>query len=140
MNKKTISLILGGLLILAFFLPYINVAGLFKISGFDIVAGGKDMSGEKGSLERFVLLLAPLAGVLLILGGINGDKSILPRPVLGILALAGTLYPIIRGLMESKGEGMSQILSFLGIGFWISLIASIAIFAIPALAPDKPKS
>lgn len=135
MNRKTITIILGALIILAFFLPYINVAGFLKFSGFEIVTG-KEMSEGKGAAERYVILLAPIAGILLLAGGLTG-KSILPRPVLGVLALVGTLYIIIRGMMETNGQGMSQVFSLLGIGFWLSLIASIAVFAIPALAPEK---
>lgn len=69
MDRKTLSIILGVALIASFFLPYLNVAGILKVSGLDIVTG-KGMMGEeaKGSIDRFLLLLAPLAGILLLVG------------------------------------------------------------------------
>jgi len=137
MDRKTLSILLGVALIASFFLPYLNVAGILKVSGLDIVTG-KGMMGEeaKGSIDRFLLLLAPLAGILLLVGAFNNENYILGRPVLGILALAGLLYPIIRGVIEGGGKGMGEIFKFMGLGFWLGLAAAIVLLAYN----PKPKS
>jgi hypothetical protein len=125
MNRKTITIVLAVIIIASFFLPYFNMAGLFKMSGLDIISGG-GMDGSKGSPDRFLMLLAPLGGVLLLVGALNNEKYIPSRMVLGVLALLGVIYPLIRGVIEG-GEGLSQVFKFLGIGFWLGLVASVAV-------------
>jgi hypothetical protein len=126
MNRKTITMILAVVIIGAFFLPYFSLGGLFKMSGLDIITGGSMGGNSSGSADRFILLLTPIAGVLLLVGALNNEKYIPSRSVLGILALVGWIYPLIRGLMEG-GSGMSQIFKFMGIGFWLGLVAAIAV-------------
>jgi hypothetical protein len=125
MNRKTITMVLAAVIIVAFFLPYFNLAGLFKMSGLDIITGGS-MGAGKGSADRFVLLLTPIAAVLLLVGALNNEKYTPSRTVLGALALIGWIYPLIRGLMEG-GSGMSQVFKFMGIGFWLGLVAAVAV-------------
>jgi len=96
------------------------------MSGLDIITGGSMGGNSSGSADRFILLLTPIAGVLLLVGALNNEKYIPSRSVLGILALVGWIYPLIRGLMEG-GSGMSQIFKFMGIGFWLGLVAAIAV-------------
>lgn len=128
MNRKTLSIILGVVLLVSFFLPYLSVAGIFKVSGLDIVTGGKGMmSGAKGSADRFLMLLTPIAGALLLVGAFNNEKYPVSRLLLGILALIGILYPILRGVIEGGGEGIGQVFRFLGIGFWLGLVAAIVL-------------
>jgi hypothetical protein len=128
MNKKIITIVLAAVIIGAFFLPYFNLGGLFKMSGLDLVTGKGMGEGESsGSADRYVMLLAPLAGLLLLAGALSNNKYILGRPFLGFLALAGVLYPIIRTLIEGKGEGMGQMFKFMGIGFWLGLVAALAV-------------
>ncbi len=140
MDRKTLSIILGIVLIVSFFLPYLNLAGLFKVSAFDIIKGGGGITeGASGndSPDKYIMLLTPIAGILLILGALN--KDILARPVLGILALVGILYPIIRGLIDGGGEGIGYIFRFLGIGFWLALVAGIVVLVYnPAKKTSNP--
>lgn len=137
MNRKTLSIVLGVVLIASFFLPYLNVAGIFKVSGLDIITG-KGIMGEasKGSAEKYIMLLTPIAGVLLLVGALNNENYPLGRPIIGVLALIGVLYLIIRGLMEGGGKGMGEVFRFLGMGFWLGLIAAIVVLAYN----PKPKS
>jgi hypothetical protein len=130
MDKKTLSIILGIILIASFFLPYLNLAGLFKVSAFDIIKGGGVMEGRssKGSPDKYIMLLTPIAGVLLLIGALN-NNFILGRVLLGILALVGILYPVTRMLIDSGGEGIGEIFGFLGIGFWLALVAGIVVIA-----------
>lgn len=130
MDKKTLSIILGVAIIGAFFLPYFSFAGIFKLSAFDLVSGKEMMEGSRnsgGSAERFVLLVGPLAGVLLLIGALNNGNYILGRPVLGILGLIGSLYLVVRILIEGEGNGIEYIFKLMGLGFWLGLIASIVV-------------
>lgn len=126
MNRKTISIVLGALLIGSFFLPYLNFAGFIKASGFDIVSEGGMGEGSKDA-DKYLMLLTPLAGLLLVIGALNKDRYIPPRPLLGLLGLLGVLYPLIRLIIESKGDGMGQVIKILGLGFWLGLAAAIAV-------------
>jgi len=119
MNRKMLTMILGALLVLGFFLPYVSM-GPFSASGFDIIKGG-------GKADRFVLLLAPIAGLLLIAGAVNSEKYMPSRGMLALLALVGVVYLVVRFMMDSKGGGMGELFKMLGVGYWIALASSIVL-------------
>jgi hypothetical protein len=119
MNRKILTMILGALLVLGFFLAYMSM-GPFSISGFEIIKGA-------GKADKYVLLLSPIAGLLLLAGAANGEKYIPSRGILVIMALAGVLYLIIRSLLEGKSGAGAEIFKYLGIGYWISLASAIVL-------------
>ena len=128
MDKKTLSIILGVLLIVSFFLPYLSVGGFIKASGFDIISGKDAMGGEgssSGSADKYIMLLTPVAGLLLLFGALNNNNYILGKPVLGVLALFGVLYPLIRGVIDGGTDGLEYIFRFLGVGFWLGVAGAI---------------
>ena len=118
MDRKTVTLILAVILIAGFFLPYIST-DLFSttgVSGFELIKGG-------GKADKYVLLLAPIAGLLLLVGASNGENYTPSRGVLALLALIGVLYLVIRTLIE--GADIGQLIKMLGLGYWLSLAASV---------------
>lgn len=126
MNRKTISIVLGALLIGSFFLPYFSWAGILKMSGFEIISKG-DVGAGIEDADKYLMLLTPLAGILLLIGALNKDRYIPSRPLLGLIGLLGVLYPLIRLIIESKGDGMGQVIKIMGLGFWLGLAAAIAV-------------
>jgi hypothetical protein len=119
MNKKMLSMILGAALVGCFFLPYYSFMG--SISGFDMV------SAKGVDWKVYVLLLIPLAGLLLLVGGLN-NNYILGRGLLCWLPLLALLFilivaPLIEGadignIFKAIGKGY-------GIGMWITIGASV---------------
>ena len=118
MNKKTLTLMLAVVLIAGFFLPYFS-ASLFSmkgISGFDIVKGA-------GKADKYLLLLSPIAGLLLLAGAANNGNYLLSKGVLVILALAGILFLPIRALID--GADLGKLFKTMGIGYWLSLVSAV---------------
>jgi uncharacterized membrane protein YciS (DUF1049 family) len=118
MNKKTLTMILAVLLIVGFFLPYIS-ASLFSMKGFS----GLDLIKGVGKADKYVLLLSPIAGLLLLAGAANNGNYILSKGVLVLLALIGVLYMPIRGLID--GVDLGKLFQSMGIGYWLSLVSCI---------------
>lgn len=117
MNKKMVTIILAVALIAGFFLPYISFFGR-GVSGFDLIKGG-------GKADVYVLLLSPIAAILLLAGALNNGKYVISRGILCIIALISVLYLIIRSVIE--GGDIGSMFKVLGIGYWISLAASLVL-------------
>lgn len=117
MNRKMLTMILGALLVVGFFLPYLSM-GPFSASGFEIIKGA-------GKADKYILLLSPIAGLLLLIGAANSENYIPSRGILVLLALAGVLYLIIRSLIE--GGDIGQLFKMLGIGYWLSLASALVL-------------
>lgn len=117
MDRKTFTLILAVVLIGAFFLAYYNY--FLSVSGYDIVfsTGGDDW-------QRFILLLTPICGVLLLVGALNNGNYILGRGLLSWLPLLAVLYwiligPIVNGM--DVGDVFKSIGKLYGIGLWLTI-------------------
>ncbi|MBL7749567.1 MAG: hypothetical protein JNM19_19165 [Chitinophagaceae bacterium] len=121
MNRKMLTMILGALLVVGFFLPYLSM-GPFSISGFELIK-------SPGKADKYVLLLSPIAGLLLLAGAANSEKYIPSRGILVILALVGVLYLIIRSLIEGKSGAGAELFKVLGLGYWLSLASAIVLAA-----------
>jgi len=118
MDKKMLTIILAVVLIGCFFLAYISFIGA-GISGYDMVFSG----GEKG-IEKYVLLLIPVSGIMLLIGALTGNY-IGGRAIWTWLPLLTVLYYIIRMVIE--GIGIGVLFKVIGIGFWITLAASLVL-------------
>ena len=138
MNKKIWTIILGGLIILGFFLPYLQFGGILAVSGFDLVFNSSRTLGSDSisKLELYFWLIIPLAGLLLLLGALNNEKYILSRGFLKWLPLLGLLFIFARftfaadgNVNRTDGDMYSTIIKLLGSGYWISLVAAILLVA-----------
>ncbi len=121
MDKKTLNIVLGAALLGSFFLAYYSL-GRFSISGFDMV------SASGGNWQKYLILLIPISGLLLLIGEFNNGNSILPRSILAILPLLTLLYimiakPLIDG--AAIGDIFKMLGKGYGIGMWIAIGASL---------------
>lgn len=131
MDKKTISIILAILLIVAFFLPYISIPEAeIKLSGYKIIFGKGGLFGSKGVLV-YLILLVPIGAVVALLTIFDDGSS--NSGLANWLSLIGIIYVTILMYSEmSKGATLaggsltiSKFISVLGVGYWITLVASV---------------
>ena len=139
-----------GAIFLSLFLPFISVAGIFELTGFEMVMeisdlmseftsdGGGDGSIDDGSSEGQTLSMEELAFVIaillfmisplfFILSGIVSSIALLSKKspkLMGSLHLAYALLFVVSGLFSPSALGIS-IFDFIGIGFYIGAFASI---------------
>lgn len=133
MDKKNLNIGLAIVLIVAFFLPYVSVMG-FNLSGLNVVFGKGGLNGmSKGSL-LFITLLVPIGAILVLAGSFGVDKSlnagyVFWMPLIGILYLAVRMYlEMSKGATRVGGSlGIGDFLSVMGYGFWITIVASVAL-------------
>ncbi len=122
MDRKTLTIILSAALIGSFFLPLYSFGGK-GLSGFDLV------SAKGGDWQKYLLLLIPITGILLLLGELN-NNYILGRGLLSWLPLLTLLFilivnPLINGaaigdIFKSLGKGY-------GAGMWLAIVSSLVL-------------
>ena len=139
-----------GAIFLSLLLPFISVAGIFELTGFEMVMeisdlmseftsdGGGDGSIDDGSSEGQTLSMEELAFVIaillfmisplfFILSGIVSSIALLSKKspkLMGSLHLAYALLFVVSGFFSPSALGIS-IFDFIGIGFYIGAFASI---------------
>ncbi len=123
MSKKNLSVILSIVLIAAFFLPFISF-GSYNFSAFDYALGRVE-GLEQNSKFLFISFLIPIGALLILLGSFSNDPFsnsglVMWMPLIGTLYLVVMLY--VRG---SSDLTVSELIGWLGYGFWILLAASI---------------
>jgi hypothetical protein len=131
MDRKTLTIILGSSLIGCFFLPFFK-DGLVNISAYDMVF---TTPGNNES-DRYLWLLIPVSGTLLLTGALNNEKYIPNRGILAWLPLLTLVFFIIRLYMRQNridhAAGLESFARIFAIGFWITLgMALLLAFARP---------
>jgi hypothetical protein len=128
-NFKKLENICAGVIIVAFFLPWLSIGGFMSFSGYDLPGlanlaneFGAAMSDGEGSSSGanwlYVVYLVPLMAVGILLAEYLGhnNKSI---------CIASGAFNIIGFIVAvSKAEGE---VGMFGIGLWITTLASIVI-------------
>ena len=115
MDKKILTIVLAIVLIGCFFLAYLGPA-----SGLDLV------KVKMFGWERFVLLLIPLSGVLLLVGALNNGNYPLGRNLLCWLPLLAVIFWIV-GMPLINGGDIGAMIKTVGIGLWITAGASLVL-------------
>lgn len=117
MDKKTLTIGLAVALIASFFLPFVGNG-----TALDVV------QGSFLGWEKYVLLLIPLTGLLLLIGALNNGNYPLGRNFLAWLPLVAVLFwvigvPLVNGV--SIGNIFNGFTRNAKVGFWIAAIASL---------------
>ena len=118
MDRKTLTIVLAIALIACFFLPIGKAGG----SMLDAV------QAKYGDWQKYLFLVFPLCGLLLLLGALKGNyvisRSLLTwLPFLTILLLLFIL-PLIDG---AKIDLIFQAFKFYGIGMWLAIVSSVVL-------------
>ena len=132
-----LTIILGLALVGCFFLPYIDAGFFGKASGFNLVFPKGGGSGE--SWERFIWLVIPIAGLLLLLGALGNENYFLGRGFLSWLPLLALLYMLIVGPMV-HGAKAGDVFKALGQSYGVGLWATIAVSLVLAFYNPRPRA
>jgi hypothetical protein len=123
MDKKMLTIILAVVLIGCFFLPYWSGMGM-SVSGLDSV------TGQGGNWQKYIFLLIPLSGVMLLIGALNNGNYPGGRAIWTWLPLLTVLYVlIVKPLIDGAaiGDIFKMIGKGYGIGWWITIAASLVL-------------
>ena len=127
MDRKTFTIVMAIALIASFFLPLLSVGG----SAFDYV------TSKGGSWEKYLWLIIPICGLLLLLGELNNNYAA-NRGLLTWLPLLTVLWFLIISPLINKvafGDIFKMLGKGWGIGMWIAVIGSLVL----ALYNPKPR-
>jgi hypothetical protein len=122
MDRKTLTIILAVALIASFFLPLYSFGGR-GASGLDYI------TAKGGDWQKYLLLIIPLSGLLLLLGELN-NNYVIGRGLLTWLPLLTLLYmifisPLINGV--AFGDIFKSIGKGYGAGMWIAIASSLVL-------------
>ena len=123
-------MILAVILIASFFLPYRTGYGL-SASGYDIVSSE---AGRNGSWEilvtKYIWLLIPVSGLILLLGSINKERYFLGRNLWAWLPLLTVIFMLVKLFLDAKNTAgrsvpVKDLISLFGMGFWVAFVAAL---------------
>src|SRR5437763_9699653 len=125
MKKKTIVLLLSFALTSSFFFPIFNWNS-FELSGPNYILS------DHTPPYKYILLLIPLISVRIFLGTLYNENLVFTRGLVWIPLLALMFVFIVNSIRE----GLGNVLSMTGIGFWLILLFSLSL----ALARGKQET
>ncbi len=130
-NKRIVTIILSLCLIGFFFLPYISMGAFGSVSGFDVVTAPAVGSADvETTIMKYLFILIPLSGVMLLIGAVNNGNYFLGRGLWALLPLLVLIYYIVRIIMQAGGAdspGIGDIVKIFGYGFWGTLGVSLVL-------------
>jgi hypothetical protein len=97
----------GAALLVGFFMPWFRVGALLSVSGLSLLVSSGEMVGMLSGSNRFMLVIVPALGLLLLGGSILGTRltRVLAVVGAGLFLLAGFLL-LVRFFVTSTGSGM----------------------------------
>jgi hypothetical protein len=119
MDKKMLTIVLAVVLIGCFFLDWGGGS-----SGFD------GIKAEGGGWHKYVALLIPISGVMLLIGAMNNGNYIGGRGIWIWLPFLAVLFIIFFGPLfhgVNIGDIFKGIGKGYGIGWWITIAASLVL-------------
>lgn len=127
---STPVLFCAGIMVLAFFMPWVQFFGL-EASGYAL-----SKFGDEGK----VAWLIPILAGLVVLVSLNGKDNRALGIAAGVLPILAAVIGIVKLMEEMGPDNAMQLLDFasgaVGIGVWLTLVTSIAII-IAASASDS---
>ena len=97
----------GAALLVGFFMPWFKVGALLSVSGLSLLVSSGEMVGMLSGSNRFLLVIVPLLGLILLGGSILGTRltRMLAVAGAGLFLLAGFLLAV-RFFITTTGTGM----------------------------------
>lgn len=147
-NKKIITIVLMGIIIIAFFLPWYKAEfgffGTHTISGFSIITTTSDLTDLFGHssdsqiiyLLYLYILIPVLAGITLLIGVLNGKSLLLVMlRITSIITVLLCFVPDILIALDPKSRGIVEILNMFvnsgkSFGFYLTVVAAIIAFIV----------
>lgn len=114
----------GAALLAGFFMPWFKVGALLTVSGLSLLVSSGEMVGMLSGTNRFMLVIVPLLGAVLLGGSILGNR--LTRAI----AVAGSALFLLGGLLIT----IRLFLSTTGTGMWMVLFAALLALAVGLVA------
>lgn len=129
-NSKVGVVIPATILVISFFMPWINF--FISINAWDVIFHSQFID----SIFKYLVLLIPISGIMIVYGTVfNKENYLISKDILfklPVLILCGIALTIVIEIGTSKrGFRNSDFVNFLkifGIGFWVTVIASIVLF------------
>lgn len=133
MQNKVLVLAISAVLVVAFFLPWIDY--FTSQSAWDLILGNTSKYIE--SSFKYTLLLVPISGVLIFYGSLLSEGSYVIRQKilfrLPILTLIVITIVIAANISENASESVDfeKFIKIFGVGFWLTVIASALLAFLP---------
>lgn len=147
-NHKMITLVASVVLVIAFFMPWISVGGLFSVSAWDILTG----RFEQGLPWQFSLLfLVPGAALLLLILKLTtriSGRILYFIPLLTLIGLYIYGYIEYKRALSLREEGidmdirvnedvLSAFMDVVAFGFWLTVAFAAILFIIGCIPVKK---
>jgi len=129
-KNKNIIVAIAAVLLAAFFMPWLRFMGA-SISAWDMVFG--ELGREMDNGAKYISLLIPVAAVLILYAELgNKGNYLFSKTIISLLPLLTLVALTIlimskTGVSDMRGEDISNVFKIFGIGFWLTLVASIAL-------------
>jgi len=121
MNRKIVTIVLAVALIAGFFLPLNQVS---SASAFDVVkAPSYGMTDIQFLLAKYLWILIPLSGVILLIGALNNGNYFLGRGIWTLLPLLAILYIILKPIID--GYKIGDMIKGFGVGMIVMTVFSL---------------
>jgi hypothetical protein len=114
----------GAALLVGFFMPWFKLGALLTVSGLTLLVSSGEMVGMLSGSNRFLLVIVPLLGVVLLGGSILGTR------VTRIIAVAGSGLFLLGGMFIT----IRLFLSTTGTGMWMVLFAALLALSVGLIA------
>ena len=140
-NKKIKNILIGTILVAAFFMPWVKVLG-FGGSAYDLIVevfkNLEYLKTEPLTFLIFLLLLFPLCGLIIVFNYFKNDLKPFQVRLIQfakktplILILTTIIIAIIKsrkGLEYIKFDDLGEIIKIFSVGIFLTLISSILLF------------
>lgn len=128
-NNKSIIITLAAVLVAAFFMPWLKF--FVSLSAWDMIFG--QVGQYVDTSFKYLALLIPIAGAMIIYGAAFNDENypitkgfLFRLPILTLIVITIAIAAKIgEGGGRVRSSGLENLTKVFGIGFWLTLIASI---------------